>query len=710
MTFTKSVLACALLAALQAQAAETPWRIKLDGYTSEVDAVVEDGAGAGAYWVDVAELSAVGVMLKGVTVTNNRVNLADLGKVELNELTGTLTVHVKSELRPPVSINMAGVALYQRPDAPVAGFYLNHDTRLDSSNGFSTASSLWDSNVSIGGWRGNLQTMMRAGSGATQKRFEKLNASVSRDNLDRSTVLTFGDAWSAGGENVAPAYFSGVQYKTDYAGLNPGFFTQPTMRLAGTANAPSVMDIVVNNQVVAQKNIPAGPFSVSNIMPVTGMNNAQVIVRDAFGQQQVLSAELAGGPRLLKTGLTDYSAQAGQLKGGNNSMFFAGYTRTGINDWLTGEANVEAGRMQRFGANLAVGTRVGSLSAGVRLGAGNKLDLAYQNAFRGDGWFGTFNANLTRVSPGYQLLGGGVQQNAATVSASFQANRWIYSAMKTNTGGVRMASLSASLIPQHNDIMWSFNLMQSSFATSKTASFLVNAVIPLESESSRKTITAGLQQSNQELVQRVAGDIAPLSNRGVTYRFAGQRSQTQNRLDASFDYVGDQFDAGVAVSNAGQQTGFRANLRGAVVVSDGFVATSRAIQGGAILVDAKGTGLEGTEVFLNGTHANTLNASGRAVLTGFSPFIQTRVDILPDDPMFNEVSGTTATARNGIAKIEFKPVTAAMIAIPGFSAGVLVVEGKRFPVTDRGAFVEMPVGKYTGYVNGKTQIDFEVKG
>jgi outer membrane usher protein len=182
----------------------------------------------------------------------------------------------------------------------------------------------------------------------TTASFVRLDTTWFLDNPAEMTSLRLGDSITRTGEWGRPVRFGGIQYGTDFA-TRPGFITFPLQAASGVAALPSVVDVFVNGSRVGEQPIKPGPFSITNIPPVTGQGDVQLVVRDATGREQVITQPFYASAQLLRPGLEDFSYQAGFLR--NNyglesndygPAFGSALYRRGMTDRLTLEGAVEA--------------------------------------------------------------------------------------------------------------------------------------------------------------------------------------------------------------------------------------------------------------------------------------------------------------------------------------------------------------------------------
>ncbi|MBU1757320.1 MAG: fimbria/pilus outer membrane usher protein, partial [Alphaproteobacteria bacterium] len=165
--------------------------------------------------------------------------------------------------------------------------------------------------------------------------------------------------------------FAGIHLARDFS-TQPGFVTIPMPTIAGESEVASVVDVYVNNVLTGTRDVPAGPFSITDVPVVTGGGEVQLVVRDLLGRETTVRARYYSARRLLRRGLDDYSLEAGFLRRdfGRSSfdygdpMASASY-RYGFSDGLTGEVHGEISpdvRMGGVGASVAV-ANIGILNA-----------------------------------------------------------------------------------------------------------------------------------------------------------------------------------------------------------------------------------------------------------------------------------------------------------------------------------------------------------
>ena len=249
---------------------------------------------------------------------------------------------------------------------------------------------------------------------ATPQTVTVLDVNWRWDNIPERTTVLVGDTISTPGWWGRAVRFGGVQYGTNF-GLQPGFVTYPLMAVSGLASVPSTADILINNVRVAEQNVPAGPFTISNLPTMTGAGELNMVVRDPFGQERVITQPFYIAQQLLRPGLTDFSvgAGSGRLNYGIENFDYSGtiaygWVRHGISANLTGELRGEA---DNDGASVGAGTDVligdvGVLSLGAAASQGpDGNGTRYLLGFDRQTPFVSAGARFTRASETYREIG-----------------------------------------------------------------------------------------------------------------------------------------------------------------------------------------------------------------------------------------------------------------------------------------------------------------
>lgn len=254
---------------------------------------------------------------------------------------------------------------------------------------------------------------------ASGVRVTRLDTTWTMDIPDTQRSLHIGDAVTRPGTWGRSVRFGGIQYGVNFA-TQPGFVTFPAQSVVGQAVLPSTIDVFVNNALVSQQTVPPGPFSISNLPVVAGGGELQLVVRDLFGREQLITQPFYSSQLMLREGLSDFSFELGAIREnfGINSFdygdrFGAGTYRRGLSERLTGEIHVEAmqGQATAGGGGDYVLPQIGTFSlyaAGSSSGSNNgaMLQLGIDRQTRP--W--SLGARTQWMSRGFSQIGAQIGQ------------------------------------------------------------------------------------------------------------------------------------------------------------------------------------------------------------------------------------------------------------------------------------------------------------
>ena len=162
--------------------------------------------------------------------------------------------------------------------------------------------------------------------------------------------------------------------------LRSRLITSPLPAVSGTALVPSTLDVYLNNVKTFSQEVPAGPYSVANL-PVLSGGNARVVLRDATGREVETTMPFYSTPILLRSGLWDFSAEAGYPRLGYGTASdeyvrdaFASFSvRHGLLDTLTLEAHGEIGN-GLYNGGIGLAALTGSFGVLSLAASGSQLE------------------------------------------------------------------------------------------------------------------------------------------------------------------------------------------------------------------------------------------------------------------------------------------------------------------------------------------------
>ena len=342
-------------------------------------------------------LSATAKDLNDIGVATEKLGAADTAMLELDRIPGlryrydagsqSLDLQVPDAIRKPYTFDTR--ELTRTPNAVASrGFLINYDAFAQS-----------DTNAQLALWSEERYfdptgVLSNAGIAYLYRdlhRYVRYDTSWSMSNPATLSTTQFGDTISSSLDWSRSIRIAGFQWRSNFA-LRPDLVTFPVQPLSGTAVVPSAVDLYINNVRQFSGNVPSGPFIVNNVPGITGAGQATVITHDALGRTISTSLPLYVDTRMLATGLSSYSFEAGFLRRayGIDSFSYdprpavSATARRGISDALTLEGHAEAtGGLVNAGAGALVrmgmaGVVNGSLSASAGKLNGTQLGLGYQ--------------------------------------------------------------------------------------------------------------------------------------------------------------------------------------------------------------------------------------------------------------------------------------------------------------------------------------------
>jgi len=330
---------------------------------------------------------------------------------KIDDTTQSLLMQVPPRLFEATYLNGQEIELGVPSSASQGGF-INYSLSANHSQELTSSAGLIDLG-GFGGW-GSGQTRILGVDLNKQARAIRLESTWIRDKPIEFTRLRFGDAISGSSSWGGMVRFGGVQWATDFS-LQPGFVTSPRPGISGESALPSTVELYVDNLLRMRREVPSGPFTIQDLPVIDGQGDAQLVVRDILGREQIITLPFFTNSKLLKQGLQDYSYELGFVRrnfgiDSNNygRLVAVGTHRFGITEKFTGEVHGELlANQQSVGLggvflSSAAGVLSGSLAMShSKKGLGGLIGLGFQ---RQTGNF-SFGANTQLASKNFTKLG-----------------------------------------------------------------------------------------------------------------------------------------------------------------------------------------------------------------------------------------------------------------------------------------------------------------
>jgi outer membrane usher protein len=147
----------------------------------------------------------------------------------------------------------------------------------------------------------------------TDPSLRRFQTQLVRDDRDRAQRWIVGDAFTQGSDLGSALNLGGVSLTKNYQ-LRPYFVYSPTATIEGAVAMPSDVEVFVGGTRVFRERLAPGTYSLSDFNYYGGRRDVRVVVRDAFGQEQVLEYPYYFTDGVLDAGLHEYRYHAGFLR------------------------------------------------------------------------------------------------------------------------------------------------------------------------------------------------------------------------------------------------------------------------------------------------------------------------------------------------------------------------------------------------------------
>ena len=478
----------------------------------------------------------------------------------------------------------------------------------------------------------------------------RLETSWTRPDAEGMSYLRLGDSISHGGLGAGPVRFAGIQFARDFS-TQPGFITIPLPSIAGEAELPSVVEVYVNNMLTQSRDLPPGPFEITNVPVITGGGDIQLVVRDLLGRETLIRDRYYTTRELLRHGLVDYAFEAGFLRQrfgrasfGYGSPMVSFTYRRGISDGFTAEAHGEAtphAQMGGVGASVAIADAgVLNASAAVShsaLGAGTRYELGFESrAARlsygalaeliSDDFVSIGNVDPKRRPPRLTLQAfAGLPFEFGSLGLSY-----LLRASRTRPD-LQLLSATASI--QLGKLGTLFLSGRTSLSGPADDAVLATLAIPLGVTTSA---SVGAELSDNNVLRTSVQKSLP-PGEGFGYRAAVEIGDAE-RFDGRLSYQTSFGTYDLDVSWVDSRTGVRLTASGGIGAMSSEVFAARKLSQSFATV--KVGDYEGVRVYADNQQVGTTNSSGVAVIPRLRPYERNAVRIevadLPIDAQIDE--------------------------------------------------------------------------
>ena len=634
------------------------------------------------------------------------------------------------------------------------GAWLNYDARVQSIAGHTGFQAYLDGTVSTKWGLLRSQHVYNSLALTAEERFKRVATYLQRSDEDERRTMILGDTYSLPGAWGTPVNFGGIRIARDFTLFPPGFLVNPNYTIKGEALTPSVVEVWEGGQRTHSERRDPGPFSISNYVPIkNGM--AQVVVRDQYGNATTQEVALYSTPQHLADGLDAYSIEAGLLR--RDGIYGEGYFGAGYRRGFNFGRVFGGIPLLEYAASLIPVTtlegRVEGLKGDIRLGGGASVSS----------WFGNVTvsgaigqkkdqAGVTGYVQAASTSGNNGAGTASVVPNSSEINPdagkqpsiWQINfdrpfevkSIKGNIFG--LMTKPTNWIPiGGSGLMRPSNMLGFTVVPSERSS--VSFVGTTSGDSSDKhssktlSISYALERNLIGYLSLTKSDQNSMAMLSVSYSFdkGGSAYATATKESQSITYTGRSFDQqdnwsvnvgrdqsssrfdgsyttdfrigrlSGAVSQANNQTGYRAGMAGSLLFSDWNLSVGRSLNDAVLLVKSD---LPNLPISLNRQPVGHTDDSGQLMLTvpaGKLNTVEINGNLLAAGYEVNDRSSETVFQHQGdVARVYLsanRPGWKANFSVNGRpvpKGQVVFINDNRFIATSKGVHAEnMPFGK-----------------
>ena len=466
-------------------------------------------------------------------------------------------------------------------------------------------------------------------------------SSATFDDRKRMRRWAIGDAFAQSGPLGGDAWTGGVTLTREF-GIEPYFVRYPSLSLSTPVTIPSVVEVHVNGRVVSREQVEPGRLDVQDLPLTVGRNDAHLVVRDAFGGSQEVSASYYLAGSVLAAGLHDYQYSLGFRRAdlGTSSWSYKepvvlARHRVGLTKSLTAGGRIEASRdVVSAGPTINVRLPVGEFEAAAGLSEGREgrggaalAGFTYSgqpisagvSAMAASGGYTTVNARPRAQRPSTEArlfasmgLGHGAsltgQYSVAALHGGLSRSRSAMLATMHLGGGVQLTASAARIRDERGVSHEAFVGISMQIGRASTSA----------SVASTRTTTSVAVEAQQPLPVGIGYGYQARAETGIPGSTTGalQYQGKYGRYEARHDVIGGTRRASMAAA-------------GALVAIGGRVFASRPVHQSFALLRVPG--VEGVRGFASNQEVGRTDRSGDLLVPDLQPYYGNLLNISDSD-------------------------------------------------------------------------------
>ena len=462
-----------------------------------------------------------------------------------------------------------------------------------------------------------------------------------------------GDTYASVGGLGGALFLGGVSVSRDFS-LNPYYDRYPTLAFTGALTTPSRVDVYVNGAIVRTEQLPPGQFDLSNLSVPTGSGVAEVVIRDAFGQERSISHPFYASSAVLARGVQEYTYNLGYRRNelgtsgtSYEKLSFLGQHRAGVTDAFTMGFRLEGDRDRVSGGpGFAFRLKAGEIDAELGLSSAHgSPGYAGSAAYRYNGRPVNFGIFVAGQSPRYANLSLDALQDRSQFAAGefvgVQFGRRVgvtaqYTAFDMRDGPTRrLTSLLGSVsLKQNANLVVSASSSRAGSVTNHQVfvgvSFFFKAGITLSANYQRD---AGLGTGSIDVQKPL-----PVGT-GYGFRVAGAAGDAGRTTNGSFQYQGPYGRYEATYVEVDGQAASNVSVSGGFVAIGGTVVPTRAVGQSFALIRVPG--VKGVAGMASNQEVGVTSGRGNLLVPNLLPYYGNIVSIADADlPLDYDIDGT----------------------------------------------------------------------
>lgn len=537
------------------------------------------------------------------------------------------------------------------PQLPHPGGFFNYDVfsqKVTSEAGSSTPITSGFFELGAFGPAGSGTSDFLVTNGANQNRVTRLNTAWNIDYPNTMRTLRIGDGFNNPGMWSNSVDFGGVSWGSNFT-TQPNFLSFPLPFVSGSAIAPSLAEIYLNNSLVNNENLNSGPFNFQNLPVVTGAGDVRMVVTNLLGKKEVVDIPYYADQELLKPGLHQFSLDSGFIRDNfglhsndYGQFLISGTNAFGITNNLTTELHTELrSDIQTVGAgeHYLIGD-LGVLSSAVALShQGFDYGELAQLGFNHLSQHFSYGFKTQLMSKQFHSIGFG---DNGFLAPSAQSQAFL------SVPVFKQSSIGFSYISQINRNFPNEQIVTSnySFQPLHDVSMTLTGLMDLNNQDNKAILlttsinlsqnlyayTTASHENNSNSLSAELQHAAPVEG-GVGYTIGGGTGTGNHYTSAGINYLHPYGSLQANVAHDQGMNDYQAEVNGGAVFLDKQFYLTRYSGNSFALV--KVPGQKDVPVLLENVPVAKTNNKGYALVTGLIPYVKNEISINPNDLSLN---------------------------------------------------------------------------